>query len=341
MTQKTKLIFVVGASRSGTTMLSRILGNNTQITALKELHYFGDLFDPGNTAKSLSEEEIARSIATLLARQEKEVWHGKPTEKEINLASKISREFTSNNTNGFDLFERVATEFAKKEHTIYTVEHTPRNIYYASQILQNLPNAFIIFVARDPRAVLASQKKRWRRKWLGGSNTPWKEVIRVWVNYHPITMSKLWNKATNTALKLKNEPRFKLIRFEDIVETPEIIVKNICNFLDVDYEANMLSIPQIGSSNRDNLTSNKGIAKDVVNQWNNSLNIGELVISEHLCGQSMQDLRYTTAYMNKKMSLSLIFQIITFPIHILGVLFTNPRRAYIQLRATVKNKTKS
>ncbi len=41
------LVFVAGASRSGTTMLNRILGQHPSICAMNELHYFGDLFDIG------------------------------------------------------------------------------------------------------------------------------------------------------------------------------------------------------------------------------------------------------------------------------------------------------
>ena len=37
------LVFIVGASRSGTTMLNRILGNHRAVAGLNELHYFGEL----------------------------------------------------------------------------------------------------------------------------------------------------------------------------------------------------------------------------------------------------------------------------------------------------------
>ena len=41
---KQKKIFIVGSSRSGTTMISRILNNNKSVFSFKELHFFSQLF---------------------------------------------------------------------------------------------------------------------------------------------------------------------------------------------------------------------------------------------------------------------------------------------------------
>ena len=48
-----KSIFIVGSSRSGTTMLSRMLGSHSQIHAFEELHFFNLLNTKDQSAKSL------------------------------------------------------------------------------------------------------------------------------------------------------------------------------------------------------------------------------------------------------------------------------------------------
>ncbi|MGY8989337.1 MAG: sulfotransferase, partial [Flavobacteriales bacterium] len=40
----TKKIFVVGNSRSGTTMMGRIIGKHSSVFTFKELHFFGQLW---------------------------------------------------------------------------------------------------------------------------------------------------------------------------------------------------------------------------------------------------------------------------------------------------------
>ena len=41
-----KMLFVVGNSRSGTTMMGRILGNHPDVFTFGELHFFGQLWSP-------------------------------------------------------------------------------------------------------------------------------------------------------------------------------------------------------------------------------------------------------------------------------------------------------
>ena len=53
---KIKQIFIVGSSRSGTTMMGRILANHSDIFAFKELHFFGTIWT-NNSNQELNELE--------------------------------------------------------------------------------------------------------------------------------------------------------------------------------------------------------------------------------------------------------------------------------------------
>ena len=50
---KAKQIFIVGSSRSGTTMMGRILGNHSDVFTFKELHFFGTIWT-NNSDKKLT-----------------------------------------------------------------------------------------------------------------------------------------------------------------------------------------------------------------------------------------------------------------------------------------------
>ena len=45
------MVFVVGNSRSGTTMMGRILGNHPDVYTFGELHFFGQLWSPAVSSK--------------------------------------------------------------------------------------------------------------------------------------------------------------------------------------------------------------------------------------------------------------------------------------------------
>ena len=54
----TKQIFIVGSSRSGTTMLGRILAKNLEIFTFRELHFFGTLWTSNSNQESTKKDQI-------------------------------------------------------------------------------------------------------------------------------------------------------------------------------------------------------------------------------------------------------------------------------------------
>ena len=65
----TKQIFIVGSSRSGTTMMGRILNNHPKIFTFRELHFFGTIWTNSSPIK-LSNDESEALLSKLLCIQE-------------------------------------------------------------------------------------------------------------------------------------------------------------------------------------------------------------------------------------------------------------------------------
>ena len=62
MTER-KLIFITGASRSGTTLLSFVLRNNPEVFGLEELQYFGRAWDPRRGPRQFTRGEAIAAAA--------------------------------------------------------------------------------------------------------------------------------------------------------------------------------------------------------------------------------------------------------------------------------------
>lgn len=331
-TENTSYIFVTGASRSGTTMMNRILGSHSRIMGTRELHYFGDVCKIDQLNNPQSDADLAQMAALLTARFERGLWKSKVQDSDRAAAQVILGQMDANDRTGAGLFKVVMNLYADHTGKNFICEQTPRNIFYIKQLLKIFPDSKFVHMVRDPRAVMASQKNRWRQRAMGRKVIPLTEVFRVKVNYHPWTISKLWLKATNMALEMADHPNVMLIKFEDLVSEPEQQIENICRFLDIEFEHDMLNIPQMGSSHKVN-EAKAGISQDVVAKWSDTLDSGEVASCEKLTSSLMDKFGYAKETNESRMNAGYMSQLLMYPVHVAGMMLANPRRAWIQLSA--------
>ena len=80
-----KYIFIVGSSRSGTTMISRVLNQHHLVHTFKELHFFSQIYS-SRKKDNISLKKAIEIMNILLMRQE----YGLFQNKNKNKFSKIS-----------------------------------------------------------------------------------------------------------------------------------------------------------------------------------------------------------------------------------------------------------
>jgi len=337
MTEAQPLFFVTGASRSGTTLTCRILGNHSRVLATNELQFFGEFCEIDSCDDVTDMESLVAMAAMLLARQARAMWVKAPLPEEVSQARTLVNALPADAKTPASVFLAVTTALSASAGKSIPCEQTPRNIFYASKLLDLYSKAIIVHVLRDPRAVLASQKNRWRLRKLGGSNVPRSEVIRLWFNYHPFTMSHLWNRATEAAVALESHPRVRLIRFEDLVANPELTVRALCDSLGLDFEIGMLDVPLWGSSNVLHKSDGAGISTATLHKWQEVLSPGEVAISEKLTADHLQRFSYEPVTNGKAGVLASLAFLLKYPLHVLGALLTKPDRFIIQLKALLRS----
>lgn len=331
-----KLIFVTGASRSGTTLMSFVLDNHRSVFGLKELHFFGQVWDPRSPAR-FTHAQALEAVASILAHQQDGVLSWKVTDAHRREAAAIVADCGENFTDPAVLFAAAVIRLANAAGKTIPCEQTPRNIFYGESLLKAFPTAHIVHMVRDPRAVMASQKKRWQRRRLAatGASVPRYQTLRVWVNYHPYTAAKLWCGAADAAEKLSSHPRVTLVRFEDLVQQPESTVRMLCDRLKLDYDPRMLEVEHINSSHQSSVGgARKGLHADAVGRWKDVLDETEIAIAERYCGAHMKRFGYDTGSDNARgETLAEFGYQLRYLAHLGGVLLVNPRRALIQVRA--------
>ena len=168
--------------------------------------------------------------------------------------------------------------------------HTPTNVYYLDKILESFDQVKVINMVRDPRDVLLSQKNKWKRKFLGANQIPFLELLRARFNYHPYTISKMWNTAVKRG-RLKHQ-NVQTIRFEDLLQYPEKTIRDLCQFIGLSFESNMLQVANIGSSSKQDQDLDAIDSSKVFKWKKGGLTKAEIIISEKVNREIINRLGY-------------------------------------------------
>ncbi len=325
MITETPYVFIVGNSRSGTTMLLRMLNLHSKIFVGNEFHFFEQLWSSADKDKVITKEAAILLVSKL--------WYihydGYTGDMDIDKYATEARDFVVREGEDlryaheyFGKFLLALTQYAHKE---IPCEKTPQNIFYIKEILGLFPHAKFIHIVRDPRAILLSQKNKWKRRKMGATFITQRESLRLRINYHPFTLSKLWQSAIKVGIDNSDNPALLTIRFEDLLQQPEHTLQSICLHLQVPYEASMMDIPLASSSNEADSVA-KGIKKERADTWRQGgLSDTEIAICEKVNKTYLEKLGYTLTA--KKGSLfQLIMWTILFPVKTALALFMNRDR---------------
>ncbi len=330
------MVFVVGNSRSGTTMMGRILGKHPSVYTFGELHFFGQLCAPPFSSK-VGRKEIEKLTSQLFCIQREGYrTHGNPrrflSEAQLFLESLIPYPETQ-----AALFDTFLHHIAAENSRNIPCDQTPRNVFYIADILQLYPKARIINMIRDPRDVLLSQKGKWKRRFLGGSDMPMKETFRDWVNYHPITISYIWRTAVTAAEQFLQHERVVSVYFEELLTHPDVTVKSICDFVGITYTDEMLQVPQVGSSVAEDQPQQLGINPHRAHSWQNGeLSSAEIYLNQKINAALMKKHSYSPVSIQPNVP-SLMLHLLTFPVKLGGAFLFNLDRMK-NIRQTLKRR---
>ncbi len=306
-------------------MMLRILNNHSKVYGLNELHFFEQLWSSSDKEKAISKNESIKLAAKLIFVQRDGYIGTTDAKKYEEEATELVNGMPSDRYLGHEVYTEMIFRETQLHHKKYPCEKTPQNVFYLKEILDIYPEARIINMIRDPRAVMLSQKRKWRRRKMGATFITKREVIRLRTNYHPITISKLWNAAIKAAKPFSNDKRVLNIHFEDILNHPEQTIQKICNHLNIEYENQMLDIPQASSSNEAD-SEKKGINKKRAGNWKDGgLNDAELYWNQKISGNLMKSHNYQLESLSTNF-ISIALYAISFPIKISLALLLNLNR---------------
>lgn len=204
------LVFIVGAPRSGTTWLQRLLASHPQVRTGQESKLFVSYLGPQLRAWH---RELTRESDTRAASGRGGVGLSCYFEEENFLP--ILRNYM------LQLLEPMIRGLAPGE---LFLEKTPSHALYIPEIKELLPESRIIHIRRDARDVVASllvASRGWGAGWA--PKLP-KNAASTWVRHV---------KAVQRAARNLSAREFLEITYEQLWAAPEVTLKGVASFLDL------------------------------------------------------------------------------------------------------------
>jgi hypothetical protein len=324
----TKLIFVTGMFRSGTTLIARMLNAHPNIAfasdpfarlfrafrnevgfrtfdpesidtkaPLDDYYFFAD---KQRFMRAIQEEPLAVSAAhaDLVALRQDIANASRPFSPKIEplLGQLTGDNFIELFRQGFDIINQAygdANSLAIGFKEVWTTE-------FSRHILEAFPEAKVIHIMRDPRAVCASKN-------VTEAKYPW------------LFLTRQWRKLAALAWINVNDPAFKkrtrLIRFEDLLAQPVEHTHALCDFMEIPFHQNLIDpssfVDGAGNpwhQNSSHFEGKQQFNRNSVDKWRKVLAPVEVQFIETICYPEMKVFGYESEYSSSPdWPLSLIF----------------------------------
>jgi hypothetical protein len=208
--------FVVGVWRSGTTMLREILDMSSEVKTLPE-HFI--LLNHLSKSSNFNESNRQEMLQSILTNQDF-LHFAKPNLKQLKVSFSSSTDFES--------AIKIAYEscLAVDQKPSVIIDKNPIYSYYLPELLSLFPRAKFVWMVREPKDNCISRAKH---------------KIQHFGNYN--YLASWWNKTNYLIAKEAkiNPGRFHLVNYDAICESPKEYTEQICDFLGIGYNDEMLN----------------------------------------------------------------------------------------------------
>lgn len=269
-------IFVVGYSRSGTKFMCNLLESSTggRVRHLGELHFFGRIALTGH--EKINDLVEARRILKALSEQysKRKNCPYPSADSILNLVEKNLVVGQSFNTKA-DILKIFLSAVSADLGSVCLCDGTPRNSYYLAEIFEIFPDAKVIYMLRDPRDCINSQKNKPIQAWMRGDRI---EAMRLFFNYNPVLMARFWRSSLESLGKNISNENLMIIKYERLVSEPKEVLELLSKFMSIPAERLLAHHNEVKTGN-----SNKFLS---------GLSCGEIASIEYLLKKEIKENDY-------------------------------------------------
>lgn len=205
-----KNLFIIGVGRSGTSLIQSILASHSKIAVSPETGFVRGTVLHWEKNQNKTNQEYLQT-----------------TPKFSRIPAGVFEESVMTYPTDLDFYISYLSRYLRSQNKELIGDKDPRLVEFITATAELFPKAKFIHIVRDPRDVLLSKKKA---AWSKGKPS-W---YHIFANYIQIKLGE------HQGNELPPE-KYLTVIYEKLLDEPENTVKQICDFLNVSFEGDMLS----------------------------------------------------------------------------------------------------
>lgn len=265
-------IFIIGANRSGTTLLRLMLNAHSRIAIPEETIYFkssiaGVSIDNWR-APGLSTAAYHTLVTSTLDANPTMLAHLNRSGLEAELCQDAPHDLRRP-------FALLLQRWAEAQGKARWGEKTPGNLFFVDVLLEMFPGAQFIHVVRDPRAGVASMQQ----VDFFPNSIPFNAMNR---RKHDRVAERMRHHVPST--------QWRTVLYEDLVADPESVLSALCSYLGETFEPAMLAFHRTSSqymkseaATSFNAAATQPVTDTMTEKWKAQLSPQDVAVIETVC----------------------------------------------------------
>jgi len=270
-------IFVVGASRSGTTLVYSILLSSGHFPIYEAETHLLEMCPAkyGNIENDMSFDRFIND------------WiHSKPFHRAGLDPFEFKKEAEKHHSSYTEFLAFFMDSTAQKQGKMRWAEQTPGHLFHMETLSKALPEAKFIHVIRDGRDVALSKRKI---GWTGTRSTnATKQLIYAALNWK---LSIMFGQACGKKLQGK----YLEIRYEHIIGDLSNVLERLSSFAKIPIDEETVRNSSVGALGKPNTAFNErmdGVSQKGTARWKTALTEPELAVLNLIIGDTLKSLGY-------------------------------------------------
>ncbi len=270
-------VFIGGCDRSGTTLLGSMLGTHSECLCTPESQFIVQV--PSGSALDVNHIDPQTVLDTIMKHPRFKIWRLQIDSSFIWHGQSI--------ISYPELIKWIVKEYGKangKSSPHIWIDHTPSNVKYAATLIALFPEAKMIHIVRDGRAVASSL------------------LSVTWGAASVDRAAYFWLRNLAYGLAVESfygSIKVMRVKYEDLVNTPEATLQHVSSFLGIDYQPQMMigngfKVPSF--TRKDHALVGRALDRRRVSAWQTELTLRQIEIFESTTGDMLRYLGYDTRF---------------------------------------------